>query len=46
MLGPRVGLRADARYFRRLSDGGNNDVDLALGSFHFWRVTGGLVLKF
>ena len=47
MVSPRVGLRFDARYFRRLSDGdADNDVDLTIGNFHFWRASAGLTFRF
>lgn len=47
LLGNHVGLRADVRYFRSLEDpDGDDDVDLAVGNFDFWRGTGGLILKF
>jgi len=42
-----IGFQADMRYFRNLTDpepDGEFDVDL--GSLHFWRATGGLVIKF
>lgn len=35
---PNVGIRGDIRYFRSLQDNAaNNKLDLALGSFDFWR---------
>jgi opacity protein-like surface antigen len=37
-----VGLRGDARYFRTLQDPEeDNEFDIAVGSFDFWRATGG-----
>ena len=43
----RVGIRGDVRYFRSLQDNEPDDeFDLALGSFHFWRGTVGLVFRF
>ena len=49
-IGSHVGLRADIRYFRDLSDlsptGDAADVNLALGKVDFWRVVGGLTFKF
>jgi opacity protein-like surface antigen len=43
----RVGIRGDVRYFRSLQDNEPDDeFDLALGSFNFWRGTVGLVFRF
>ena len=43
----RFGLRGDVRYFRSLEDNEPDDeVDLALGSFRFWRGTVGVVFRF
>lgn len=44
-----IGLQGDVRYFRSLKDteaNGNNNFDLGLGSFSFWRGTVGLVFRF
>jgi hypothetical protein len=42
-----IGLQGDVRYFRSLQDNQpDGDVDLALGSFSFWRGTVGLVFRF
>jgi opacity protein-like surface antigen len=42
-----VGIRADLRYFRGVRDkDAGNDVDLALGSFDFWRATVGATFRF
>lgn len=47
MFSDNVGLRGDVRYFRRLQDPeGDNDLDVALGQFDFWRVTGGVTFRF
>jgi len=47
MMSPRVGIRADARYFRRLSDPSpDNDIDVTIGNFSFWRASAGLTFKF
>ena len=44
---PRVGIRGDLRYFRRLTDpSSDNDLDLTLADFHYWRMVGGLNFKF
>ncbi|MEO8071004.1 MAG: outer membrane beta-barrel protein [Acidobacteriota bacterium] len=43
LLGDHWGLRADGRYFRALQD---NQNAVSIGSFDFWRVTGGIVFKF
>ena len=41
------GLQGDVRYFRSLQDNEPDDeLDLALGSFNFWRGTVGLVFRF
>jgi Outer membrane protein beta-barrel domain len=43
----KFGLQGDVRYFRSLQDNEPDDeVDLALGSFNFWRGTVGLVFRF
>ena len=42
----RVGVRGDLRYFRSLQDNEpDNDLDLSLGSFDFWRGTVGLTFR-
>jgi hypothetical protein len=42
-----IGLQGDVRYFRSLQDNEpDNEFDLALGSFSFWRGTVGLVFRF
>lgn len=45
---PHVGVRGDARYFRglRKSDADTNNFGLDLSTFHFWRISAGLVTKF
>lgn len=49
-IGSHVGLRADIRYFRDLSDltpsDGFDDIDLGLGKVDYWRAVGGLTFKF
>lgn len=41
-----VGVRGDIRYFRSLQDNQpDNDLDLSLGSFDFWRGTVGLTFR-
>ncbi len=41
-----VGIRGDVRYFRSLQDNeADNDFDLSLGSFDFWRGTVGLTFR-
>jgi hypothetical protein len=43
----RFGVRGDVRYFRSLQDNAPEDeLDLALGSFRFWRGTVGVVFRF
>ena len=42
-----VGLRGDARYFRTLQDPEeDNEFDITIGSFDFWRATGGVTFRF
>lgn len=42
-----VGLRGDVRYFRSLQDEEpDNDFDIALGSFSFWRGSVGVTFRF
>jgi hypothetical protein len=49
-FGSHVGLRADLRYFRDLSDlnpsGEVVDFELKLGKVDYWRAVGGLTFKF
>jgi opacity protein-like surface antigen len=46
-LGDHVALRGDVRYFRDLQDDEpDGDFDLDLGNVDYWRVVGGLTLKF
>jgi len=46
-LSERVGLRGDVRYIRGLQDPDNdNDLDVTIGQFDFWRATAGVVFKF
>jgi hypothetical protein len=47
MFSEHVGLRGDVRYFRSLQDpSADNDFDVALGKFDFWRGTAGIAFKF
>lgn len=42
-----VGLRGDVRYFRSLQDNEPDDeLDVALGSFNFWRGSVGVIFRF
>jgi opacity protein-like surface antigen len=42
-----VGLRGDVRYFRTLQDPEeDSEFDIAVGSFDFWRATGGVTFRF
>jgi hypothetical protein len=42
-----VGIRGDVRYFRNLSDDEeDNEFDIDIGNFSFWRGTVGLTLRF
>jgi hypothetical protein len=46
-FGDNVGLRADVRYFRDLSDPEPDDeFDIAFGRVSWWRAVGGITLKF
>jgi hypothetical protein len=46
-LGPKYGIRGDVRYFRTVQEKlPAQEVDVAIGSLSFWRVTGGLTIKF
>jgi opacity protein-like surface antigen len=46
-LSDRVGIRGDIRYFRNVGDEEpDNEFDIDLGSFSFWRATGGLSFTF
>jgi len=41
-----IGIRGDIRYFRSLQDNQpDNDLDLSLGSFDFWRGSVGLTFR-
>ena len=42
-----IGVKGDLRYFRSLTDLGDDDIlDIDLGKFHFWRGTGAIVFRF
>jgi opacity protein-like surface antigen len=41
-----VGVRGDLRYFRGLQDDDENDLDLDLADFDFWRATVGVTFRF
>ena len=42
-----IGLRGDVRYFRGLHEGDNDSTfGLDFSSFHYWRTTAGLVVRF
>ena len=41
-----VGIRGDLRYFRGLQNDEENDLDLDLGDFDFWRGTVGVTFRF
>jgi hypothetical protein len=41
-----VGIRGDLRYFRGLQGDDENDLDLDLGDFDFWRGTVGVTFRF
>jgi opacity protein-like surface antigen len=47
MLNHHVGLRGDIRYFRTLKDDEpDNDLDVDIGGFGFWRATAGVMFRF
>jgi opacity protein-like surface antigen len=47
MVSDRVGLRGDVRYIRSLEDPSeDDDRDVVLGKFDFWRATAGVVFRF
>ena len=41
-----VGIRGDLRYFRSFNNIDENDPDLSLGSFDFWRASAGVSFRF
>jgi opacity protein-like surface antigen len=41
-----VGIRGDLRYFRSFKNIDENDLDLSLGSFDFWRASAGVSFRF
>jgi opacity protein-like surface antigen len=41
-----VGIRGDLRYFRSFNSVDENDLDLSLGSFDFWRASAGVSFRF
>ncbi len=46
-INEHVGLRGDVRYFRSLQDPEEDDeFDVAVGNFDFWRGTGGVTFRF
>lgn len=47
MVTDRVGLRGDVRYLRSLEDPEvDDDFDVEVGNFDFWRATGGVTFQF
>jgi opacity protein-like surface antigen len=45
-MSDHVGLRGDIRYYRSLSDPDeDNEFDVAIGDFDFWRATGGVTFR-
>ena len=47
MASERVGFRGDVRYFRSLQDPeADDDFDVTVGNFDFWRATGGVTFRF
>jgi hypothetical protein len=46
-LGAKYGIRGDVRYFRTVQEKlPEREVDVAIGALSFWRVTGGVTIKF
>lgn len=46
-LGAKYGIRGDVRYFRTVQEKlPAREVDVAIGKLSFWRVTGGVTIKF
>ena len=42
-----VGVRGDVRYFRALTDPeADDEFDVSLGKFRFWRGTAGVIFRF
>jgi len=47
MVSNHIGVRGDVRYLRSLQDNEpDNNLDITIGKFGFWRTTAGLVFKF
>jgi len=47
LFNDNIGIRGDVRYFRSLQDNQpDNNLDLSLGSFDFWRGSVGLTFRF
>jgi opacity protein-like surface antigen len=47
MISDRVGIRGDVRYFRALQDDeDDDDLDVEIGRFGFWRATAGVTFRF
>jgi Outer membrane protein beta-barrel domain len=47
LLGAKYGIRGDVRYFKTVQEKlPETEVDVAIGDLSFWRVTGGLTIKF
>jgi hypothetical protein len=46
ILGGRVGIRGDVRYFRSLQSNDSDSIDFSLGDFKFWRSTVGVTFRF
>jgi hypothetical protein len=46
ILGGKVGLRGDVRYFRSLQDTDPDGIDFSLGNLKFWRGTVGVAFRF
>ncbi len=45
-MSDHIGFRGDLRYYRALTDPEpDNEFDVSLGDFDFWRVTGGLTFR-
>jgi opacity protein-like surface antigen len=45
-FGDRLGARGDVRYFRDVREADDDEFDVDLGGFHYWRGSVGLTLRF
>ena len=45
-ISDRFGYRGDVRYFRSLQENDLGDADFAVQALQFWRVSGGVIIRF